>query len=303
MESPEKADKKPKFQKAKKTEITGNNFDYYRVEFRLQTDMLGTCCEASIYNEHVLQKAKKEIAHVNALRGKVSKHLDKYVGSEITFEKELLDLKKVIRAYQAIVGKVEDLPDDYDDLLDYAKQIDEEYAAAIKRGETAKATVFMKDEDGWPSISTHMILGNLKENLRIIVNNEDKSILTSKVSVGEVCALDVKPVEQYMRPSRDILRDDNGKPQLCERPIMFDRMGKKTTAIAQSEVLPAGSEMSCVLRVRSGSPITEQALRKLLDFGKSNGLGTWRGSGNKGSFVFKLTKLVDYREPLPDGWS
>jgi hypothetical protein len=281
----------------------GPNWTYFKLELKLQTDMLGTCCEASIYNEHVLQKAKKEIAKANKLTGKLEKSLQKYQGSEISFEKELLELKAVIRAYQAHVGRRDELPDDIDELLEYAKELEAEYAELVSAGETAKATVFMKDKDNWPIISTHMVLGNIKENLKIITNNGDKSIVTSKVSCGEIGALDVKAVEAFMRPDLDIKRDAKGKPVLEERPIMFERMGKKLTAIAQSEVLPAGAEMVCTLRVRKDSPITQDALWKLLDLGKSNGLGTWRGSGNRGAFVFRLTALPDFREPVPEGWN
>jgi hypothetical protein len=43
-------------------------------------------------------------------------------------------------------------------------------------------------------------------------------------------------------------------------------------------------------------------LKKLLDYGKNNGLGQWRGSGNKGAYAYKLD-AIDYKETLPDGWS
>jgi hypothetical protein len=277
-----------------------SGFDYYKVELRLITEMLGTCCEASIYDKHILQKAKKEIAKVNKIKAKLELH----GSADIPIEKEIAELTAVIRAYQAIVGKKGDpLPKDHKALMEYAAELDAEYAAAVKKGETAKATVFMKDESGWPIISSHMIVGNLKANLKAIVNNGDKSIVKTKVACGEICALDVKPIEDFMRPSKDIVRDGEGKPVLCERPIQFERMGKKETAIAQSEALPVGTEMSCTLRVRKDSPFTEKGLRTLFDLGKSNGLGAWRGSGNRGAYVYKLTALPGYVETLPEGWN
>ena len=156
-------------------------------------------------------------------------------------------------------------------------------------------------------ISTHMFLGNFKENLRIIVNNSPKEssdkILPSKVAVSETMALDVKPVEKFVSPNCDIKRNEDGTPFLLERPISFDQMGKKVTAIALSEVVPEGAEYKVHLRVRTHSPITEDVLKKLLDLGKNNGIGQWRGSGSKGQYVYRLKK-VDYNPTeVPAGWN
>ncbi len=278
-------------------------FKYYNVSFKLLRPMLGTCTETSIYNEHILQKAKKEIKRANTLGKKVTKVLDKYQGENISERKEVAELQGVIRAYQALVGKADKLPESVEELLDYAKELEEEYNELVAKGESTKATVFMKDKDGYPIISTHMILGNLKENMKVMVNNGDKSVIKSKVSVGEVFALDVKAVEPFMVPDSDIARTEDGERDLLERPIRFERMGKVQTAIAISEQLPEGTEFSTVIRVRAGSPLSEKALRDLLSLGKSNGFGSWRGSGSMGSYVYKLVALPDYVEKLPKGWS
>ncbi len=278
-------------------------FNYYEVKFMLQRPMLGTCTETSIYNEHVLQKAKKEIKAANRLGNKVTKALDKYKGDDISESKEVEELKGVIRTYQELLGKKDTLSNDPTELLEYAKEMEEEYNELVSQGESSRATVFMRGEDGMPVISTHMILGNLKENIKIMVNNGDKSILKYKVSVGEVFALDVKSVDEFMTPDKDIMRKENGERELLERPLKFERMGKIQTAIAISEQLPVGTQFSTILRVRDKSPIDEKALNVLLSFGKSNGFGAWRSSGGMGAYVYKLKLLPDYVEALPEGWS
>ena len=60
--------------------MTNNNFDYYRVNYKLRTPMLGTATETSIMKEHIIEKAKKEIAKANRLGNKISKAYDKYKG-------------------------------------------------------------------------------------------------------------------------------------------------------------------------------------------------------------------------------
>lgn len=298
------------------------NFKYYEIKFKLLTPMLGTATETSIYQEHVLEKAKKEIAKANKLGQRINKALDKYKGDDISKNKEVSELQSVMRVYLQLLGKPLEVPKDVEKLLELNQELEEEFNEQLKSKNQVKATVFLRDKDGLPIISTHMILGNLKENLRILVNNGDKSILKSKVSVGETMALDIKPVDHYMKPSADILRaktktevealpisgkgknilDPNGRV-LLERPIRFDRMGKVETAISLSEQLPSGTTFETTLRVRRESPIDEKALRNLFDFGKSNGLGAWRGSGNMGSYVFKLKELPDYTENFEDGWN
>jgi hypothetical protein len=294
--------------KARKTR--NGNWIYFYVKFLLRSEMLGTCPEISIWEEHIIQRAKKAAKEANKLGTRLNKALDKFKGTKIVDRKELAETQGIIRAYAELTGKPVniDLPDDLGLCLEIAQGIESDYHQLVLKGEMVRATIFMKEpkngnpEKSWPIISTHMVLGNLKENLKIIVNNGDKSILPSKVSVGETLALDVKPVEFFMRPSIDIARDENGKRILLERPIHFDDKGKKVTTIGSSETLPAGAEFGCTLRVRKGSPIDEAALHQLFDYGKNNGLGAWRGSGNKGSYFYNLELLKNYKEPIPEGW-
>lgn len=289
----------------------GVNFDYYEMRFKLLQPMLGTCAEVSIMYEHVLKKAQKEIKKANKLTNSVSKIADKWKGEELGDDKVIKELQGIVTTFAGLIGKpVVGMPHTVEELLDLAAEVEKEHAELIKKGESQAATVFMCrtiEKNGvkvqWPVISTHMILGNIKEISRVITNNGDKSIFPSKVSIGEVCSLDCKAIEEFMVPDQDIVRDKDGKRVLDERPIRFERAGKEQTAIAVSEQLPAGTEFGCILRVRKKSPLTEDALRKIFDFGKSKGLGAWRSSGMRGAYRFKLVKMKpSYKEPVPPGF-
>lgn len=287
-------------------------FTYYRVDFKLITPMLGTATETSIYHTHVIEKAKKEIAKANKLGSKISKPLDKYKGSDITEDKHVKELQGVTRSFCQLMGKPLDVPNNIEDLLTLNVKLDEEFKEQLKKQEQVKATAFLRSAEGKPLISTHMILGNFKENMKITVNGGDKSMLPSKVSVGETFALDVKAVEPFMIPSNDILRCDYGTEPpiagkgrnvvdqknrvLLERPLKADVMGKSVTAIAMSEQLPEGTTFGTILRIRNGGKITEATLIYLLNCGRSNGLGSWRGSGNMGAYKYKLEKLANFVE-------
>lgn len=318
--------------KVKARKKRNGNWDYYSLSFMLRTEMLGTCAEASIWETHVIERAKKAAKEANKLGTRLNKVLDKFKGTEITDQTQIVEVQGIIRSYAELTGKPVnvDLPDDLAQCLKIASEIEAEYHALLKKGDMVRATIFMKELVGningngdgrnkikyaasapeglsedtlWPIISTHMILGNLKENLKIIVNNGDKSILSTKVSVGETLAMDVKAVEKFMVPSSDISRNEDGVRTLLERPLSFDDKGKKVTTISSSEYIPEEAEFGCILRVRATSPLTYDALYQLFDYGKNNGLGQWRGSGNKGSYFFELKKLKDYKEPIPKGWN
>lgn len=281
-------------------------FTYYKLDLHLLTEQLGTCTEASIHAKHVLEKAKKEIQIANRLATKLTKSLEKYKGADFPEQKEILELKGILRSYMERTGLKHDLPDSVEELVQLSLKVKEEWDEKMAdEDDSSIPTVFMRDEDGHPIISSHMILGNFKENLKIMVNNGDKEIAKSKVSVGEMGALDVKVVEDVLRPSKDIVRNKDGTPFLLERPIKFERMGKVETAISRSEILPEGSEYTCTLRIRTGSPLNNVAfLKRILDLGKNNGLGRWRGSGKKGTFAYRLNEIPGFKEKLPPGgWS
>jgi len=269
-------------------------FVFKKVKYKFLTEVLGTCTDVELYNEHVLKKAQKEIAKANKLQGKIIKSLEKYKGAEIPEQKEFEELKAVLRAYQERVGKRDPLPENIQDLLVYAKDVSEEYEALLAKGDTQKSTVFMRDETGHAILSTHMFIGNYKENLKSLVNNSEKGTVAikSKVATGEVMSTDVKVVEDFVKPSLDIARRPNGDPDILERPIRFERMGKTMTAIAMSEYLPSGAEVEFTLRIRAGSPFLD-VLGDLLEMGKLNGIGQWRGSGKKGIYMYQITDCED----------
>lgn len=300
-------------------------YDFYNVKLRLTRPMLGTCSEASIWEAHVLKRAQKEIKRANTLEKKLLKSSDKWIGESISENKEFQEMLGIFRTYKQLLGEPIDgggMPETVEEVLEQSIPLKAKLEERIAASQAVSASVFMRNPEGKPGISTHMILGNLKANMRVLVNNGDKSMIKSKVGVGETFSLDVKPVEAFITASKDIMRassseevktlpvhgggrntlDDNGRV-LLERAVLMDRMGKKETAIKMSEQLPVGTEFSFHLRVRSLSPINETNLRSLFDLGKSQGLGEWRGSGGMGSFIYQLERDDNYTDDLPEGWS
>ncbi len=313
---------KPETEKKKLTiPKPADMWDYYQVSFLLCRDMFGTATSATLYRDHIQIKNKKEIEKANALNARLTKALEKYKGTVLSPEKEVKEIQLIITTFGGMIGEPqENLPDDMDKLMEIAKDVEAKHNELVKKGESAKATIFMKEQvknlnmpDGikvddpeqlWPVISAHMLIGNFKENAKITSNNGDKSIFQYKTTVSEVLALDVKPLYEFMVPDHDVQRKEDGSIYIDERPIRFiNAKGQPETAISSSEILPEGTTFGCILRVRRKSPITKDALKYFLELGKNNGLGAWRGSGHKGAYFWKLKELKNYKEEKPKGWN
>jgi len=268
--------------------------------------MLGTCPEVSIYAVHVLEKTKKLIKEADRLGKKVTKALLKYQGVEIPVEKELADLHSILRTYMALSGEIQELPNNIQDTLVLAEQIEEKFNEMVANQEISRATVFARNKDGKPGISPHLLLGNIRDILKACLNGGDKSIFKYKTSCNEAMALDVKWVEDFMPASNEIMMKDD-KRLLCERPLRYTTpQGLTQSCIAQSEQFDKGTEFQVTLRVRKGSVMDSlENLEKVLTLGKNMGLGAWRSSNNRGSYTYKISHLPDYIETWAgkeDGW-
>lgn len=278
-----------------------SNYSYYQLDLKIIRSMLATCPDTDIYKEHIINKSRKLIDKANSTEGKLRKHLKKFLEVDFSEVKEVEELKGILRSYSSILGEKIDLPDDLKSLLEVSKKINERVTKEIESGNEMKATVFMRDEEGRPIISSHMLLGNIKEILRTIINSGDKFCFKSKVQLGESTALDIKVVEEFLVASKDIIRLPDGDRKLNVRTIRFNLLGKETTALQAAEELPVDTQFQATLRVRKGSPLDDiDNLRKIFDMGKNLGLGQWRSSGNKGAYVFKLKALKSFKEDWGD---
>lgn len=279
--------------------MSKKQFDYYELKLKLISEQLGTVpLEGSIYLKHIVEKTRKQLEEANRLTRKATKILEKYRGTELTDDKVMLEYRGICNRYHEILGRTEDLPEDMEDLFAYGEGLQKQVSELMKQRNESSPTGFFRDNEGKVYISTHMILGNIKEIASKVTNNttvekKDK-LFPSKVSIQEQLALDVKFVSDVCYPSQDVVRGDDGESHIMERPIRFqDAMGKTTSAIARSEYLPKGTEYKTMLRIRKDSPINvddAEKLKKILGYGVNLGLGQWRGSGSKGQYVYKLEK-------------
>jgi hypothetical protein len=297
--------KKPK-KEAKKLEDL--KWKYYLVEYKVFTELVSTCSSGSIWSAHILAKAKKEISKINKLAERVQKLGIKH---EISQSKEVLELQAILRGYQELIGRMDSLPSTLAELVALAKELDEEFQEEYSGA--GRPTIFMKDTTGMPILSSHMVLGNLKEILRDFKESEQHHFInSSKIGCDRMMAVDIKPVERFLLLYKDakyetridIDRNEDGTPKISERPLRYNDKGIEKSCIAMSETIQANLFLKTTFRCRNGSNIAEQEnIERILECGKNLGLGAWRGSGNRGAYRYKITPLTDYFEgPDEDGY-
>lgn len=162
---------------------------------------------------------------------------------------------------------------------------EEEVAALGVDEAVAKGrTVFPRDKDGDPVIWNYQIRGFFKsacQALRTIKGTKSSALKAYKKQVD--LRIFVFP-DAKDRASRGIKIHVNGEIGDCQRPLRAQTMQGERVAIADSEMIPAGSTIDFDILMQD--PNDRDMIKEWLDYGSLNGLGQWRNSG-KGAFVWE----------------
>lgn len=107
--------------------------------------------------------------------------------------------------------------------------------------------------------------------------------------------LAIKTAPYYITDEGDFIPCDPENLKVLQRPLRIQDKNGERTAIAASEVIPAGS------RIKFGVAVTDAkfmaAVYEWLNYGSEHGLGAWRNSG-KG--IFRWRELNDDWTPMTD---
>lgn len=162
---------------------------------------------------------------------------------------------------------------------------EEEVAALGVDEAVAKGrTVFPRDKDGDPVIWSYQIRGFFKsacQALRTIKGTKSSALKAYKKQID--LRIFVFP-DAKDRSSRGIKINVNGEIGDCQRPLRAQTMQGERVAIADSEMVPAGSTLEFDILMMDGAD--REMVKEWLDYGSLNGLGQWRNSG-KGAYVWE----------------
>jgi len=140
-------------------------------------------------------------------------------------------------------------------------------------------TVFPRDENGKPFIYDYQIKGFFKDAcsmLRKISGTESSKIKAFK-----------KEIDGLIFPNpRKIVID--GEVSVCQRPLRAQTPQGERVALAMSEEIAAGAQITFEVTCLQDSQI--KLVKEWLDYGKLRGIGQWRNSG-KGRFEWKEIRV------------
>lgn len=276
---------------AKATPSGSKIFDEYKVKITLGRDMLATNpCDPTVLDTHILERQRKLIMEKSNLNATVNKYLNQV---QITKEKGAEEVDKIFDKLEEITGyklTSEEREQAMAGKLDSLKETFEEL-------DTKGTTVFFwNKEKNLPCIGDHMIYGFLKAATDAIgrtLPTKKGTVLHSASYTQSIINMHVRCAERFITSNRDIKRDAKGEPQYLQRSLrVMTAQGPRVT-LAKSEVLEAGASFEFTLRVLKNSPMKEEHLQQLFQYGEFfAGLGQWRNAGF-GQFSYEMERVHD----------
>lgn len=138
-----------------------------------------------------------------------------------------------------------------------------------------------------------MIYGFLKAAAEAIGRTLPKKNATVLHSISYTQSLinqHVRCEQKFITFDKDIRKNEDGSTSYLQRSLRAMTAQGPRISLAKSEVIDEGAKLTFTLKVLMGSPITEETLKTLFEYGEFVGLGQWRSSGH-GMFTYKLIKL------------
>lgn len=151
-----------------------------------------------------------------------------------------------------------------------ALKIEEEVAAlGVDAVEEKGMTIFPKLEDGTPFLWDYQVRGFFKSAAQAINMAEPKDKLTAyKKKIDLLVFVDERKIP-YVLP-------EGGKIGNLQRPLRGQTAQGERIALANSEIIPAGTTVTFTIRVLEDGLM--RRVKDWLDYGRYNGIGQWRNA-------------------------
>ena len=160
-----------------------------------------------------------------------------------------------------------------------SKSMKEEIEAiGIDAVEEKQMTVFPKMEDGTPHLWNYHIKGFFKHACGMLKNadkTESSKIKAYKKFIDGLVFVNERKIPLIF----------DGEIQNLQRPLRASTMQGERVALANSEMLPAGT--TCEFTIKTLKEDLLPTIEEWLDYGELNGLGQWHNSGY-GAFKWEI---------------
>lgn len=176
-----------------------------------------------------------------------------------------------------------------------ASTVEDEVAAVGADSVAEKGTtVFPRDENGKPFFWDYQIKGMFKDACQMLARVPGKDENGKKIKSGNESAklTAYKKVIDgliFVQPRKIPVQFD-GEIEICQRPLRAQTAQGERVALAASEQIPAGAEITFSVICLNDEHV--KAVREWLDYGFLRGLGQWRNSG-MGRFTWEELSCED----------
>lgn len=162
---------------------------------------------------------------------------------------------------------------------DELELLSEEEAEVAEQG---PITGFLR-QNGQPLLMNYMVKGFFKEAcsaLRRVEGSRSRKFSAHRKKIDTLL---------FVEPRRLLLQlPAGGEIRKLGRSLRARTPQGERIAVAVSELVPAGTQLSCELHLL-GEEISEKLLREWLDYGQLHGLGQWRNA-DYGRFTYSLSR-------------
>jgi len=167
------------------------------------------------------------------------------------------------------------------------KELDEEIESAPEDIEKT-ATGFHRDTFGI-FIYNYMIIGNIKANLFVMMSNGQGKVLNYKKASDLFLSVNPRKIRFYRNEDEPLMQPDGS----LERSLRAQTPRGERTFLAKSDYIEAKTRFKFNVKLfRNDRGLTPEMVVNALKFGKFNGLGQWRGSGDYGKYKILSLKYV-----------
>ena len=155
----------------------------------------------------------------------------------------------------------------------------EEYGVDAVREK--QRTVFLTDRDGELILKGYQIKGFFKDSCGALRDN-------TRTESSELRAYKKKIDGMIFIKESNILIEHISDIKDCQRPLRAQTPQGERIAIAVSDAIEAGAQITFTIQLMSKS--YEKVVLEWLDYGQFRGLGQWRNSG-KGRFTYEVLSI------------
>ena len=192
------------------------------------------------------------------------------------------DMKVKLTFIEEVLGTSSNNPNIHSEFIaskapDAMSREEEIAAIGAENVEEKSITIFPKLEDGTPFAWDYQIKGFFKDAcgmLRNVPGTESAKIKAYKKYIDGLVFLE----------ERKIPFTNYGEIGECQRPLRGQTAQGERIALAHSETVQAGSELTFTIWILKED--MEKVIREWLDYGKLRGMFQWRNSG-KGRFTWE----------------